>query len=145
MVLVSRLHKPALRALAFAKANRPDVLEAVTLATDDEETRELQKAWEQRAMTVPLKVLEAPYRDLLRPLLTYIQRLRRDEPCAVIAVYLPQYVTTRWWQTVLHNQSALRIKARLLFTPGVVVINVPYQLGVASQGWLGGDRLRATG
>jgi hypothetical protein len=138
-VLVSRLHKPALRALAFARANRPDVLEAVTMATDEHETRELQEAWQQRGVPVPLKVLDAPYRDLLRPLTDYLQRLRRAKPRAVIAVYLPKYLTSRWWQNLLHNQSALRIKARLLFTPGVVVINVPYLLGVASQGWFGGE------
>jgi amino acid transporter len=139
VVLVSRLHKPALRALAFARANRPDVLEAVTMATDEQETRELADAWQQRGIPVPLKVLEAPYRDLLRPLTDYIQRLRRDQPRAVIAVYIPEYVTRRWWQNLLHNQSGLRIKARLLFTPGVVVINVPYLLGIASQGWLGSE------
>jgi len=139
VVLVSRLHKPALRALAFARASRPDVLEAVTMATDEQETRELQAAWEQRGVPVPLKVLEAPYRDLLRPLTDYIQRLRRDKPRAVIAVYIPEYITSRWWQNLLHNQSALRIKTRLFFTPGVVVINVPYHLGVDRQGWLGGE------
>ncbi|HJT04303.1 MAG TPA: APC family permease [Pseudonocardiaceae bacterium] len=139
VVLVSRLHKPALRALAFARANRPDVLEAVTMATDEQETRELADAWQRRGIPVPLKVLEAPYRDLLRPLTDYIQRLRRDKPSAVIAVYIPEYVTRRWWQNLLHNQSALRIKARLLFTPGVVVINVPYLLGVTGQGWLGSE------
>jgi amino acid transporter len=139
VVLVSRLHKPALRALAFARANGPDVLEAVTMATDEQETRELADAWQQRGIPVPLKVLEAPYRDLLRPLTDYIQRLRCEKPLAVIAVYIPEYVTRRWWQNLLHNQSALRIKARLLFTPGVVVINVPYLLGVASQGWLGSE------
>jgi amino acid transporter len=126
VVLVSRLHKPALRALAFARANRPDVLEAVTMATDEQETDELADAWQQRGIPVPLKVLEAPYRDLLRPLTDYIQQLRHDKPRAVIAVYIPEYVTRRWWQNLLHNQSALRIKARLLFTPGVVVINVPW-------------------
>ncbi|HYZ38215.1 MAG TPA: amino acid permease, partial [Pseudonocardiaceae bacterium] len=139
VVLISRLHKPALRALAFARANRPDVLEAVTMATDEQETHELADAWQQHGIPVPLKVLDAPYRDLLRPLTDYIQRLRRTEPRAVIAVYLPEYVTRRWWQHLLHNQSALRIKARLLFTPGVVVINVPYLLGVTSQGWLGSE------
>jgi amino acid transporter len=139
VVLVSRLHKPALRALAFARANRPDVLEAVTMATDEQETRELADAWQQRGIPVPLKVLDAPYRDLLRPLTDYIQQLRRDKPRAVIAVYIPEYVTRRWWQNLLHNQSALRIKARLLFTPGVVVINVPYLLGITSQGWLGSE------
>jgi amino acid transporter len=140
VVLVSRLHKPALRALAFARATRPDVLEAVTMASDEQETRELLAVWEQRGIPVPLKVLEAPYRDLIRPLTDYIQRLRRDEPRAVIAVFIPEYVTSRWWQNLLHNQSALRFKTRLLFTPGVVAISVPYHLGVASQGWLGGEQ-----
>jgi hypothetical protein len=125
VVLVSRLHKPALRALAFARASRPDVLEAVTMATDEQETRELTDAWQQHGVPVPLKVLDAPYRDLLRPLTEYLQRLGRAEPRAVIAVYIPEYVTRRWWQHFLHNQSALRIKARLLFTPGVIVISVP--------------------
>jgi hypothetical protein len=120
------------------------VLEALTLATDEQETRELRAAWEQRGISVPLKVVEAPHRDLLRPLVNYIQRLRNEEPRAVIAVYVPEYVANRWWQNLLHNQSALRIKARLLFTPGVVVINVPYQLGVTTQGWLGTDRPRDT-
>jgi len=128
VVLVSRLHRPALRALAFARASRPDVLEAVTMATDEQDTRELQAAWEQRGIPVPLKVLEAPYRDLLRPLTDYIQRLRRDKPRAVIAVYIPEYITSRWWQNLLHNQSALRIKTRLLFEPGVMVTSVPWQL-----------------
>jgi amino acid transporter len=139
VVLVSRLHKPALRALAFARASRPDVLEAVTIATDEQDTQELQAAWEQHGIPVPLKVLEAPYRDLLRPLTDYIQRLRHDKPRAVIAVYIPEYITSRWWQHLLHNQSALRIKTRLFFTPGIVVINVPYHLGVDTQGWLGGQ------
>jgi amino acid transporter len=144
IVLVSRLHKPVLRALAFAKATRPDVLEALTLATDEQETQELRAAWEQRGISVSLKVLEAPHRDLLGPLINYIQRLRTEKPRAVIAVYIPEYVTKRWWQNLLHNQSALRIKGRLLFTPGVIVINVPYQLGGTSQGWLGTDRPRLT-
>jgi hypothetical protein len=65
---------------------------------------------------VPLKVIEAPYRDLVRPLMDYIQRLRREKPRAVIAVYIPEYVISRWWQHLLHNQSALRIKTRLFFT-----------------------------
>jgi uncharacterized membrane protein len=137
LVLVSRLHKPALRALAFARASRPDNLEAITMAIDEGETRKLVAEWERRKIPVPIKVLEAPYRDLIRPLVDYVAQLRRDDPHAVIAVFIPEYVTSRWWQHLLHNQNALRLKARLLFTPGVVVVNVPYQLGVASQGWLG--------
>jgi amino acid transporter len=138
IVLVSRLHRPALRALALARATRPDVLEAVTIELDGPETRELVSEWERRGVPVRLKVLAAPYRDLARPLVEYVKELRRYEPRSVITVFIPEYVTTRWWQNLLHNQSALRLKARLLFTPGVVVVNVPYHLGVADQGWLGG-------
>ena len=137
LVLISRLHKPGLRALSFARATHPDVLEAVTIAVHEEDTRELLAEWDRRGVPVPLKVLEAPYRDMLRPLVEYVRALRVRTPKAVVSVFIPEYVTTRWWQGVLHNQSALRLKARLLFTPGVVVVNVPYQLWVSDQGWLG--------
>ncbi|MGA9309137.1 MAG: APC family permease [Pseudonocardiaceae bacterium] len=137
IVLVSRLHRPALRALALARATRPDVLEAVTMELDAAETQELVGEWERRDLPVRLKVLAAPYRDLARPIVEYVRELRRYEPRSVITVFIPEYVTTRWWQNLLHNQSALRLKGRLLFTPGVVVVNVPYHLGVADQGWLG--------
>jgi hypothetical protein len=137
LVLISRLHKPGLRALSFARATHPDVLEAVTIAVNDEDTRELLAEWERRGVPVPLKVLEAPYRDMLRPLVDYVRTLRQRAPKAVVSVFIPEYVTMHWWQGVLHNQSALRLKARLLFTPGGVVVNVPYQLWVTDQGWLG--------
>jgi hypothetical protein len=140
IVLVSRLHKPALRALALARATRPDELEALTLDVDPDETRRLLAAWDQREIPVALKVLEAPYRDLVRPLIAHVKQLRREQPHTVVLVFIPEYVLTRWWQQLLHNQSALRFKARLLFTPGVVVVDVPYQLGVGGQGWLGGHR-----
>ena len=140
IVLVSRLHKPALRALALARATRPDELDALTLDVDPDDTRDLLDAWDQRNIPVPLTVLEAPYRDLVRPLIAHVKALRREQPHTVVLVFIPEYVLTRWWQQLLHNQSALRFKARLLFTPGVVVVDVPYQLGVGDQGWLGGHR-----
>lgn len=140
IVLVSRLHKPALRALALARATRPDVLTAVTLNVEDQETRRLRDDWDKRAIAAPLKVIEAPYRDLIRPLIGYVKQLREANPQTVVMVFIPEYVVTRWWQQLLHNQSALRFKTRLLFTPGVVVVDVPYHLGVGDQGWLGTRR-----
>jgi len=140
IVLISRLHKPALRALALARATRPDVLTAVTLNVDDQETRHLRADWEKRAIPVSLKVIEAPYRDLIRPLLGYVKQVREADPQTLIMVFIPEYVVTQWWQQLLHNQSALRFKTRLLFTPGVVVVDVPYHLGVGDQGWLGTRR-----
>ncbi len=137
IVLVSRLHKPALRALALARAIRPDALTALTLNLDDEETARLRAEWERRRIPVPLTVVEAPYRELNRPLLAYVKQVRAASPRTVVMVFLPEYVVTKWWQQLLHNQSALRFKARLLFTPGVVVVDVPYHLGSSDQGWLG--------
>jgi amino acid transporter len=138
LVLVSRLNKPTLHAIAFARATRPNQLEAVTIAVHDERTESLVAEWIRREIRIPLKVLDAPYRDLLRPLLEYVKALRKAKPRAVVSVFVPEYVTPSWWGNILQTQSALRIKGRLLFTPGVVVVNVPYHLGVADQGWLGG-------
>jgi hypothetical protein len=123
LVLVSRLHKPAMQALALARGMRPDVISAVTLAVDPDETRKLRTEWESRSIPVPLTMLEAPFRDPIRPLLEYVRELRRANPRTVIMVFIPEYVVTHWWQQLLHNQSALRFKARLLFTPGVVVVS----------------------
>ncbi|HRD61351.1 MAG TPA: APC family permease [Nocardioides sp.] len=128
IVLVSKLHKPTLRALAFAKATRPNVLEAVYVSTSPQETSRLLEEWDQRRLDVPLKVLHSPYRELIRPIVEYATEIRRANPRGVVAVYIPEYVVGRWWEQLLHNQTALRLKGRLLFTPGVMVTSVPYQL-----------------
>jgi amino acid transporter len=128
IVLVSKLHKPTLRALAFAKATRPNVLEAVYVSTGGEETTRLLEEWDERNIDVPLKVLHSPYRELTRPIVEYATEIKQANPRGVVAVYIPEYVVGRWWEQLLHNQTALRLKGRLLFTPGVMVTSVPYQL-----------------
>ncbi|SFE06134.1 Amino acid transporter [Actinopolyspora alba] len=128
LVLVSQLHLPSMRALAYARATRPDELEAITVNVDDSDTRQLVAAWEERDITVPLKVLESPYREITRPIVDYVKRIRRDSPRDVVTVFIPEYVVGRWWEQLLHNQSALRLKSRLLFEPGVMVTSVPWQL-----------------
>ncbi len=128
IVLVSKVHKPTLRALAFAKASRPNVLEAVYVASDPQETNRLVEQWESRNLGVPLKLLHSPYRELVNPIVAYATEIRRANPRGVVAVYIPEYVVGRWWEQLLHNQTALRLKGRLLFTPGVMVTSVPYQL-----------------
>ncbi|MDN5895610.1 MAG: APC family permease [Nocardioides sp.] len=128
IVLVSKMHKPTLRALAFAKAARPNVLEAVYVGTDDHTTDELLKQWDKRGMDVPLKVLHSPYRELVRPIVEYTVEIRQANPRGVVAVYIPEYVVGHWWEQILHNQTALRLKGRLLFSPGVMVSSVPFQL-----------------
>ncbi|MGW4426403.1 APC family permease [Streptosporangium sp. NPDC004631] len=128
IVLVSKIHKPTLRALAYARATRPSTLEAVTVGVEGEEARLLQEEWERRGIPVPLKMLDSPYREITRPILDYVKSLRRRSPRDVVTVYIPEYVVGRWWEHLLHNQSALRLKGRLLFQPGVMVTSVPWQL-----------------
>ncbi|PVZ14254.1 APC family permease [Actinomycetospora cinnamomea] len=128
IVLVSRLHMPTLRAVAYARATRPDVLEALTVNVDDADTRALVAEWEKRDIPVPLKVVESPYREITKPILQYVKRIRTDNPRDVVTVFIPEYVLGRWWEQLLHNQSALRLKGRLLFQPGVMVVSVPWQL-----------------
>ncbi|UQS26126.1 APC family permease [Amycolatopsis thermalba] len=133
IVLVSKLHLPTMRALAYAKAMRPDVLEAVTVNVDDAETRQLAADWEAKGFKVPLKVVESPYREITRPVLDYVKRVRGDNPRDVVTVFIPEYVVGRWWEQLLHNQSALRLKGRLLFQPGVMVTSVPWQLASSAK------------
>jgi amino acid transporter len=128
VVPVSRLHRPTLRALAYARATRPDTLTAVTVATSPEEVRALQADWQERGIPVPLTVLESPYRDITGPVLQYVAQLRRTGPRDLVVVYIPEYVVGHWWEHLLHNQSALRLKARLLFQRGLIVASVPWQL-----------------
>ncbi|WP_307172707.1 APC family permease [Streptomyces sp. B3I7] len=128
IVLVSNVHKPTLRALAYARASKPSRLEALTVAVDHDEALELEDQWQRLGIDVPLKVLDSPYREVTRPVVDYVRSLSRAGPRDMVGVYIPEYVVGRWWENLLHNQSALRIKARLRFTPGVMVISVPWQL-----------------
>jgi hypothetical protein len=128
IVLVSKVHRPTLRALAYAQATRPDTLTAVTVNVDDKDTRTIQDEWERRQIPVPLTVVDSPYREITRPIIDFVKSVRRGSPRDVVTVFVPEYVVGRWWENLLHNQSALRIKGRLLFEPGVMVTSVPWQL-----------------
>ncbi len=128
VVLVSKLHKPTIRAISYARASRPAVLEALTVDVDPEETKALVEQWDLRTVPIPLKVLASPYREITRPVLDYVKSIRRQSPRDVVMVYIPEYVLGHWWENLLHNQSALRLKGRLLFTPGIMVTSVPWQL-----------------
>jgi amino acid transporter len=133
IVLVAKIHKPTLRALAYARATRPSILEALTVDVDPDETKALQAEWDRRDIPVPLKALDSPYREITRPVVDYVKSIRSGNPRDLVVVYIPQYVVGHWWEQILHNQSALRLRTRLLFTPGVMVSSVPWQLA-SSQG-----------
>jgi amino acid transporter len=128
IVLVSKIHKPTLRALAYARATRPSTLEAISVAVDPQEAGKLQEEWDAHDVPVPLKILDSPYREITRPVLEYVKSVRRKSPRDVVTVFIPEYVVGHWWEHLLHNQSALRLKGRLLFQPGVMVTSVPWQL-----------------
>ncbi len=133
VVLVSNMQLPTLRALAYGRATRPDVLEALTVNVDDVETRRLTLAWEDSDISVPLKVVSSPYREVTGPVLDYVKRISKEAPRTVVTVFIPEYVVGHWWEGLLHNQSALRLKTRLLFMPNVMVTSVPWQLS-SSEG-----------
>ncbi|WP_077801162.1 APC family permease [Streptomyces sp. JHA26] len=128
VVLISKIHRPTLRALAYAKLLRSDSLEALSVNVDPAETKALRDEWERRGIDVPLKVLDSPYREITRPVIEYVKGLRKESPRDAVSVIIPEYVVGHWYEHLLHNQSALRLKGRLLFTPGVMVTSVPYQL-----------------
>ena len=128
IVLVSKVHTPTLRALAYARATRPHNLTALTVSVDPEESRALQAAWDARDLPVPLTVIDSPYREITQPVLDHVRSIRMQSPRDVVTVFIPEYVVGHWWEQLLHNQSALRLKGRLLFQPGVMVTSVAYQL-----------------
>ncbi|GAB3524932.1 APC family permease [Arthrobacter monumenti] len=128
VILVSHVRKPVMRALAFARASRPSKLDAIIVDVDPEETQRTLSDWQRLQIPVPITVLSSPYRETTTPILDYIKNTRRDSPRDLIVVYIPEYVVGKWWEQLVHNQTALRIKTRLHFEPGVMVASVPWQL-----------------
>lgn len=128
VVLAQRVNLPTLRAIAFARAARSTTLTAVTVAVDDDEVEQILDEWEAEDFGVPLKVIASPYREITGPFIKYVAELRSENPRDVVIVYIPEFVVGHWWEQLLHNQTALLIRTRLHFMPGVMVTSVPYQL-----------------
>ncbi|MGY5317756.1 APC family permease [Neomicrococcus lactis] len=128
LILVSSIRKPVLRAVAFARASRPSRLEALVVDVETEATERTLKAWDALELPVPIRVLASPYREVTAPISDYIRSIRARYPRDLVVVYIPEYVVGHWWEQLVHNQTALRIKTRLHFEPGVVVASVPWQL-----------------
>jgi hypothetical protein len=131
LVLVSGVHRGVIPALEFAKALAQDNTTALYVNLDDEQAEKVQAKWRQWGSGVPLVVLDSPYRSLIRPILGYIDELDQRYDDDVLSVILPEFIPSKWWHHFLHNQSALALKAALLFRKGVVVISVPYHLSAA--------------
>jgi hypothetical protein len=128
IVPISGLHRGVIAALEYAKSIAPHHVTAVYVNLDDETTQKLREKWQEWGSGVNLVVVASPYRSLLRPLLNYVDRVKRSSQGEIVTIVLPEFVPARWWQNLLHNQNTLFIKGALLFKRGVVVINVPYHL-----------------
>ena len=128
IILVSDVNKPTARAVAFARAMRPTTLEAVIVSVDPAEVSRVITEWEAQDYPVPLKVLASPFREVTNPFVSYVKSVRSQNPRDVVCVFVPEYVVGHWWEQLLHNQTALVVRTRLHFTPGIMVISVPYQL-----------------
>ncbi|RKT03116.1 amino acid/polyamine/organocation transporter (APC superfamily) [Streptomyces sp. 3211.6] len=128
VVLVANVHAPTLKALGYAQGLRPDTLSALSVAADEQEAQRLRQAWAEIDPGMPLKVLHSPYREVVAPVVAYLEEEAAAEGTDMLSVVIPEYVVGHWWEQPLHNQNALRLKARLLFTPGIAVIDVPYLL-----------------
>ena len=128
VVLVGSVHRGVLGALAYAKALSPHRLFAVSVVSDAEEQHRLEDQWARHGIDVPLEIVYSPYRDLTRPILRFLDTVDARWDKDVVTVVIPEFVVTRWWEHLFHNQSALILKGRLLFRRGTVVISVPYHV-----------------
>jgi amino acid transporter len=128
VVLVGSLHRGALEALAYAKSLAPNHLIAVTIVADEQEQERIEKAWADRGLDIPLEIVHSPYRELTRPILRFVDELDARYENDILTVVIPEFVVTSWWAHLLHNQSALFLKGRLLFRKGTVVTSVPYHI-----------------
>jgi len=127
VVFISGVHDAAIRALNYAKSLRGAETRAVCVALDREEARDLPEAWLAAGINVQLDIVDAPFRDLGPPVLEEVRRVTRD-PEAIASVILPEFVVSKWWHGILHNQRALFMKRQLLFEPRVILSSVPYPL-----------------
>ena len=128
IVPVSGIHRGVIDALRYAKSIGNGRVTAVYVDFEDEATARLKERWDKLNTGVKLVILPSPYRELTRPLLKYIERLKRNSDCDMVTVVVPEFVPAKWWQHLLHNQSSLLLKGALLFKDKVVVTNVPYHL-----------------
>jgi amino acid transporter len=128
VVLVGGVHRGVLEALAYARLLTPDHLVAVTVVSDEDEQERIEKAWARHDIPDPLDIIYSPYRELSRPILRFLDEIDTRWENDVVTVLIPEVVVRRWWEQLLHNQTALFLKGRLLFRKGVVVTSVPYHL-----------------
>jgi amino acid transporter len=127
VILVGGLHRGVVTALTYAKAISPNVT-AITVDLESTATARLQQQWQEWAPDIPLVILDSPYRSIMHPVLQYIDRMEKQRDGDYMTIILPEFVPARWWQHLLHNQTALLLKTAILFRRGKVAISIPYHL-----------------
>ncbi|MCU1422490.1 MAG: DNA-binding protein [Microbacteriaceae bacterium] len=133
LVLVGKMQKPTLKALDYAIAARHESIEAIHVNIDDEASEALSKQWDAMNIKVPLRIVPSPYRDISMPLIKYIKARRAEHGSEVITVYTPQYIVGHWWENLLHNHKARRIRQKLMLCHGVTIALVPWLLDSSKQ------------
>ena len=127
LIPVSGVHDATVRAVIYSKALAPAFVEGLYFAEELDQVEPLLEEWSDRRIDIPLSVVDAPFREIMTPLLEEVRKhTRRGD--TIVTVVLPELVVHRWWQHLLHNQTALLIKRQLLFEPNVVVTSVPYHI-----------------
>ncbi|MDP8961913.1 MAG: APC family permease [Actinomycetota bacterium] len=129
IVLVAGVHKGVLRALTYGRSLAPNYLTALTIVDSEEQRASIEQQWEQYGVDVPLTVVTSSYRELTRPVLRFLDDLDERWDNDIITVIIPEFVVDKWWAQLLHNQSALMLKGRLLFRKNTAVTSVPTHLG----------------
>ena len=128
IVLVGRIHKGVLKALAYSRSLRPQHLVALYVSFEEEDQLAMEKQWRDFKIDVPLEIKYSRYRELVRPVIEYIDEIDSRWGDDTVTVVIPEFVVGKWWEQILHNQSALILKGRLLFRRGTVVTSVPYHV-----------------
>ncbi|HEX2043803.1 MAG TPA: APC family permease [Acidimicrobiales bacterium] len=134
IVLVGRVHQGVVKALSYARSLRPQHLVAVYVSFDEEDRLSLERQWKDLNIDVPLEIVASPYRELLGPIEHYIDELDARWDNDTVTVVIPEFVVGKWYEAILHNQSALFLKAKLLFREGTVVTSVPYHVDHKEEG-----------
>jgi hypothetical protein len=128
VVLVGSVHRGVLEALAYARSLAPNHLVAISVVSDEEEQERIEKQWALHEIDVPIDIVYSPYRELSRAVMRFLDEIDARWENDIVTVLIPEFVVRHWWEQLLHNQTALFLKGRLLFRKGVVVTSVPYHL-----------------
>jgi hypothetical protein len=133
VLFVSSVNELTARSLSLGRGLSPDDFHAATIASDPQQVLKLQRTWQEMDINIPLVVVDSPYREFVRPAVEYVKSLHPG-PDHTVTVIIPEFVVEHWWENFLHNQNALRLKGALLGVPWVVVINIPFHIGLAKDG-----------